>query len=129
FYPISVWQANPITTPTAGWLGPALTRANVNSLLDAFTYTTNLINPVATSCPAWPDAEMASLANFANTWNIYLEYDLFPIWFNLGNNTTSLAAILNNTGYNRRACLQSLVSYLIGLQRVWRFYNDDEVSD
>ncbi len=129
FYPISVWQANPVTTPTAGWLGPALTRANVNSILDSFTYTTNLINPAATSCPTWPDAEMTTLANFANTWNIYLEYDLFPIWFNLGNNTTSLAAILNNTGYNRRACLQSLVSYLIGLQRVWRFYNDDEVSD
>ena len=128
FYPISAWQANIANNPPA-WLGPALTRANINSVLDGFSYTTNLTNPAATSCPSWPDATMNTIANFANTWNIYLEYDMFPVWFTLGNNTTALAAILNNIGYNRRACLQSLVSYLTSLGRVWRIYNDDEVSD
>ena len=128
FYPISAWQANVANSPPA-WLGPALTRANVNSVLDGFTYTTNLTNPAATSCPTWPDGTMATIANFANTWNIYLEYDMYPVWFTLGNNATALAAILNNIGYNRRACLQGLVSYLTSLGRVWRIYNDDEVSD
>ncbi len=128
FYPISVWQAN-IANAAPGWLGPALTRANVNSVLDGFSYTTNLTNPAATSCPSWPDSQMATIANFANAWNIYLEYDMYPVWFTLGNNTTALAAILNNIGYNRKACLQGLVSYLTSLGRVWRIFNDDEVSD
>ena len=128
FFPISVWQAN-IANNAPAWLGPALTRANVNSVLDGFSYTTNLINPAATSCPAWPDGTMTTITNFANTWNLYLEYDMYPIWFTLGSNTTALAAILNNIGYNRKACLQSLVSYLVSLGRVWRFFNDDEVSD
>jgi hypothetical protein len=127
FFPLSVESANAASAP--GWLGPALTRANFNSIMTGFTYSTNLTNPAATSCTSWPDATMTSIFGFASTWGLNLEYDLYPVWYNVGNNTVSLAAILNNTGYNRQACLQGLISYLVSSGRVWRLFNDDEVTD
>lgn len=128
FFPISAWQAIISNNPPA-WLGPMLTRANFNSVLDGISASTNLTDATKTSCTTWPDSTMTSIANFANTWDLKMEYDMYPIWYNLGNNTVSLAAILNNTGYDRGGCLQSLVSYLVNLGRIWRLTNDDEVTD
>jgi IPT/TIG domain len=129
FIPLSVESAN-IESPPA-WLGSALTRANFNSVMDGFTYSTVLTNPASTGpCTTWPDSTMLGASNFLATWNLYREYDMYPIWYNLGNNTVSLAAILSNTGFNRQTCLQSLLAYLTGSNgRTWRLFNDDEVTD
>lgn len=134
FWPISVESVNPVSAPA--WLGPALSRANFNSIMDENAAFDNLIDPTKTTCPTWPSSTQTTIANFLNNNNLYAEWDWWFTWFTLGSDTTSLATILNNLGYDRKTCLQTLVQYITktgaysstGLGRVWRFYNDDEVT-
>lgn len=128
FYPISVWQAG--SQAQMPWAGPAFQRANVNSIWYGLSYPTNLMNPAATSCPAWStDQTMTGVANFLTTYNMNLELDMYNIWFNAASNPMSLAAILNNTGYNRHACLQSYISYWQSTGHVWHLGSEDEVTN
>lgn len=139
FYPISVWQTGAYAQNA--WAGPAFQRSNVNSIWYGFTYGTSLTNPSATSCPTWPDSTMSGVANFLTTYQMNLEFDAYGLYFNAFQNgaygnAMSLAAILNNTGYDRHACLQSFISYwqntgsnYNGTSHLWHLGNDDEVNN
>lgn len=136
----SVWQL-PIVYGTnfngsvpIGWFGPMMQQANLNSAMTGLGPGQGPGTTPQTSCPNWSSgtSQMNYEEAFANTWNIYLENDLTGVWFqnnNASSTLTALAAILNNTEYNRQACLQSLIAHHVSTGRYWRYFNDDEITD
>jgi hypothetical protein len=140
FFPISVWQLDPAfatgydiapATRTL-WVGPMMQESNINSTMFAFNAGNNLITPTGTSCPNWSDPAqyLGYTESFANTWNTFLEFDNYQIYFfnGSGGGITPLAYILGNLGFDRQSCLQSLVTHQVNFGRYWRYYNDDELS-
>ena len=137
----SVSSATPFNITPAQrplWLGPMFTQSGFNSAIVGTYIGSNILDPTKTSADTWgaTNTQLYYEEQFAATNNIYLEYDMYSMWFQsvtqingTSTNILSLAAILNNTGYNREASLTALVSHMVSNGRFWRIINDDEVND
>lgn len=133
FYPSGIQDS----TAGTDWQGPGVyTAGHFNTLMTGLSggSNLNLINPTATSCPSYPDSVMTTNQNFAAQYGLSLEFDIYNVWFNLGSGISSppigggLGTILNNVGYNRRACLSTFVNYMVSTGKYFGFFNDDETT-
>lgn len=132
FYPITVQQARPqVQKP---WAATAFHHANVNSVWSALAANADmvgLLDPSATTCPD-PTTQvfLSPFVAWLNANQFAFAFDFYSIYTDDYNYPTTLQAILHNTGYNRQACLQTLVSYLqaagLGL---YAANNDDEITN
>ena len=137
----SISSATPFNITPASrplWLANMFAQSGFNSAIVGTYIGSNIVNPAATSADTWgaTNTKLYYEEQFAAANNIHLEYDMYNMWFqsttNLNGGQTnilSLAAILNNTGYNREASLTALVSHMVASGLYWRLVNDDEVTN
>lgn len=115
-------------------LGSLLQTSLFNTALLGLTTNTGLNDPPATSCPVWATYSQGSqiyfTENYALQYGIGLEFDMQDVLWQGGfQDMRPLAAIVNNTGYNRHACLQSLISHMASVGNYRRTFLDDESTD
>jgi hypothetical protein len=138
FFPLSAWQLNIVgatsyqTVPTARplWYGPMMQEANLNSsIISADPSGTAFGDPASISCssPSWPSAYHSYESAFAAEYGTYFELDTESTHWGSGG-PGFLAALLNNTGYNRQACFTGFLSNLVSEGRTWRTVGYDELN-
>jgi hypothetical protein len=136
FFPLSAWQLGIIygTSFYAGvrplWYGPMMQEANLNSSIitadpsgDAFG------DPQTTACywTTWPTTLHTYESAFAAQYGTYFEADIESTHWGAGG-PGYLAALLNNTGYNRQSCFTGFLSNLVSEGRTWKTVGYDELN-
>jgi len=131
FFPLSAWYLNVLNASSQPWLGPMMQESNLNSsMIEADPGTgTAFGDPGSKSCysQTWPTSFHVAEYNFAVQYGTYFEADIESThWGRPG--AANLAALLNNSGYNRQSCLTGFLSQLAAEGRTWRTYGYDELN-
>jgi hypothetical protein len=137
FFPLSAWQLG-IAYATnfygAGvhpaWYGPMMQEANLNSsIITADPSGTAFGDPQSTACysSSWPSTYHTYESAFAAQYGTYFEADIESTHWGAGG-PGFLAALLNNTGYNRQSCFTGFLSNLVSEGRTWKTVGYDELN-
>lgn len=142
FFPIGMWNQSIVVGTDYNnahnqnyWYGPMMQQSNLNSALTGLQNGMGRPSDIPQSgCSDWTSTTtiQGNEEWFANKWNISIENDFHNAYFvnqDKDNQSDSVAAILSNLQYDRKSCLQSLVSHHVSTGHYWRYFNDDEITD
>lgn len=128
FFPLEV-EGGPSPQFPAVWAGSHLQQSYFNSAYLGISANDNISNLAATSCSYSNQYGLAE--SWAAQWGQNLSLD--TVYLFVGDYSSFRASvfwgIMSNLGYNRQACVQTLVSHLITAGVYWRLRIDDEWSD
>jgi len=136
FFPLSAWELGIIyaTNYYSGvhpvWYGPMMQEANLNSsLITADASGDAFGDPQTTTCysSSWPSTLHTFESAFAAQYGTFFELDLESTHWGSGG-PGYLAALLNNTGYNRQSCFAGFLSQLVSEGRTWKTVGYDELN-